>query len=108
MSDTRMATANSFADEVPCYEGMVTFGLNDVPYFQDMGFCRGLPHGVEFEMSRIGSDVRLKAPNHGGEPYGDGAIYVRLKDFPDHGRSGVSIVVKRSIRGEPNEQSRTM
>lgn len=79
IGDCRMT---SFADTVPCYEWVVSFGPNDTPFFQDMSSCRSIPHGIEFHMTQVGGDVKLTGADHGGRPYGNGAIYVRIQDLP--------------------------
>lgn len=64
--------------------GTMTFKENDFPYFQDFRFPRGIPAGVEFEAEYTRKDrtrIRLTAPGYGGKPYGNGAIYVSLKDL---------------------------
>ena len=54
---------------------------NQIPYGQDHAFSRGIPSGVEFEVShtRVSSGFKLVACGYGcrehGQCYGNGALY---------------------------------
>lgn len=50
---------------------------NNVLYFQDFSYYRGLPSGVEFECTETSPGTwQLVAPGYGGKPYGNGKILV--------------------------------
>ena len=78
---------------------------NDIPYMQDHSFLQGVPADVEWEIANIsisrprlvqkssgegqilmelvqkGAYLELKAPGHGGKPYGNGGIFVNLDEL---------------------------
>ena len=60
---------------------------NKINYGQDMGFHRGVPSDVDFEIEEFTDDrVRLIADGYGvlgkgGNKYGNGSIYVNKKDM---------------------------
>lgn len=51
---------------------------NNVPFMVNHDFKAGLPHDVEFAIAEsvVGGGLKLVAPGYGGEPYGEGAIYL--------------------------------
>jgi len=53
---------------------------NKIAYAQDFRFYRGIPHGVDFEATRLTpSFIMLVAPGYGcldGRGYGNGALFV--------------------------------
>lgn len=54
----------------------------EVKYGQDMRFYRGSFSGEVFQVSAIlptGTRAELRAPGYGGNPYGDGSIFVDMK-----------------------------
>jgi hypothetical protein len=57
---------------------------NTVRYGQDFSYHIGVPADIRFEVDDDGpfkskDGLWLKAPGYGGEPYGDGAIFVLWK-----------------------------
>ena len=61
----------------------VVFDNNAIPYGQDMQFYTGVPAHIRFAVTRINDErYKLTAPGYGGEPYGNGAIYVKASDLP--------------------------
>jgi hypothetical protein len=60
----------------------ITFKKNNIPYGQDHHFLRGIPTGIRFEVREpsepfAGYTIELIAPNHGGESYGNGPLFVK-------------------------------
>lgn len=56
---------------------------NSIPFGQNLGFYRGVPHDIVFTVKpQMISDsdiiLVLKAPGFGGDPYGNGAIYISI------------------------------
>lgn len=65
---------------------------NTIPYGQDMQFFRGIPTHIKFTFCPYNKErIILKAPNYGGDPYGNGYIYVSVKDLPEE----LQVAVKR-------------
>lgn len=56
----------------------------EVFYSQDFAFCKGtFPEDLEFTVEELGyGKVCLRAPGYGGNPYGNGAIYMLKKYLP--------------------------
>ena len=57
---------------------------NNIVYGQDHGFGRGIPDGVWFDITPMPEASLftkhlyvLRAPGYGGEPYGNGALFVK-------------------------------
>lgn len=52
---------------------------NKIRYGQDFGIYQGVPANIDFEVELLdkdGDSVKLVAPGYGGEPYGNGALYI--------------------------------
>ena len=74
---------------------------NTLMYGQDMGFHRGIPSDVEFaQESCIGDRIQLIAPGYGGEPYGNGAIYVDCEVFHKAKDSHDALAAAEAFGGE--------
>jgi len=57
---------------------------NKIGFGQDFSFSEGVPANIEFEeIEEIKSNgmVKLSAPGYGGQPYGNGSIYVKRVDL---------------------------
>jgi hypothetical protein len=54
---------------------------NDIAFGQDFRFFRGIPSGIDFEVKQMGTLVKLIAPGYGGEPYGNGALYLNVAEY---------------------------
>jgi hypothetical protein len=55
------------------------FKPNNILYFQDFRYYRGLPTDVLFDVeeeSGTHSGWTLRGPGHGGTPYGNGKIFI--------------------------------
>ncbi len=53
---------------------------NRIVYRQDFASWVGVPHDVEFEVVKVWKDgMWLKGPGYGGEPYGNGPIFVLFR-----------------------------
>lgn len=60
---------------------------NKYKYGQDFDFFIGIPHGIEFDVSKINNKkVRLIADGYGNlkcvGTYGNGALYTSIKNLP--------------------------
>jgi len=56
---------------------------NEVIFMQDFKFFKGVPSDIEFDVVEPGeTSVKLIAPGYGGEPYGNGAIWIPRIGFP--------------------------
>lgn len=54
----------------------------EIEFNQDRKKCKGSFDGIIFTLDDIGeSRIRLTTPGYGGEPYGNGAIYVHKSQF---------------------------
>jgi len=68
----------------------IQFNSYDFHYFQDFRFPKADKETFQnviwdvkgFIQSK--DDVILTAPNHGGEPYGNGSIFVNIKDVENN------------------------
>ena len=56
---------------------------NKIQYGQDLSWDnRGIPN-IKFDITDFSNSlVKLTADNYGGEPYGNGSIFVMIKDLP--------------------------
>jgi hypothetical protein len=57
---------------------------NDLPYRQDFAQWRGIPWDVEFEITFLNRErtaAKLTATGYGGNPYGNGALYISKDSF---------------------------
>ncbi len=62
----------------------VKFKENRILFGQDCAYYRGIPEGVEFTVSRVNKDVlKLTACGFGGNPYGNGALFVYESQMPE-------------------------
>jgi hypothetical protein len=70
---------------------ILTFDKNDIPFGMDHQFYRGIPEGIKFEVLDFLSDnkIKLKGPGYGGDPYGNGSIYVCVVHLPEGFRQKV-------------------
>lgn len=60
---------------------------NQIAYGQDFMWYRGVPHDIIFTVETlIRGQARLIGPGHGGQPYGNGAIYVSASELRRKGR----------------------
>lgn len=61
---------------------------NDIGWFQDFRWSRGLPAGVVFEVRETHARYLLSAPGYGGDStrgeYGNGPFFVPADGFPIH------------------------
>jgi len=60
------------------------FEENNIPYFQDMSFMRGIPTGINFQIKRdtIKEGYELVADKYGGKVYGNGSIFIWKNNLP--------------------------
>lgn len=57
------------------------FTKNNIFYGQDFDWFYGIPENVIFEVDEGDKVFRLRAPGYGGDPYGNGRLFVRSKDL---------------------------
>lgn len=68
----------------------LTFDENSIPFGMDHQFYRGIPSNIKFEVTKLSEDkIILTGPGYGGEPYGNGSIYVGLIQLSDDMRKRV-------------------
>lgn len=78
------------------------FSKNEIPYFQDFSFLKGIPENVKFEISFcniLGTDktrVKLTGRNYGElSNYGNGSILVLFDNLP--------VEVQEKLKGINND-----
>jgi hypothetical protein len=73
--EVKNLVAQTIADNAhPLVGCTIQFPDNEIPYFQDMGFHHGIPK-IPFVVESIcDKGITLIGPNHGGKPYGNGAL----------------------------------
>ena len=71
--------------------GRIKFKPNNIAYGQDFSFYRGIPTDVWFSIRRSSEkQIVLEAPGYGGEPYGNGCLYISVR------------TVSRSVSADPD------